>query len=99
LVAIGQANRRTGAREVEPIATETYFSKDFLSIKEFSEIVGISASTLRYYDKKDIFKPAKSGAGLENDYRFYSPTQITTMKIQLFIKSICVFAGKPMSQS
>ena len=57
------------------------FDRDYLSVKEFSEIVGITAETLRYYDRQGIFQPAKIGAELENNYRYYSPTQITTIKM------------------
>jgi len=58
-----------------------YKYKDYLTIKEFSEITGVSADALRNYDKKGIFKPAKYGEGLENNYRLYSPTQIITIKL------------------
>jgi len=57
------------------------FDKDYLSIKEFSELVGMSMETLRHYDNKGVFQPAKIGLELENNYRYYSPTQITTIKM------------------
>ena len=57
------------------------FSKDFLTIKDFAGFVGMTTSALRYYDKKGIFQPAKRGIEFENKYRFYSPTQITTVKM------------------
>lgn len=57
------------------------FNADFLSIKDFSELVGMTADTLRHYDKKGIFHPAKYGEEFENSYRYYSPTQITTIKM------------------
>ena len=57
------------------------FDRDYLSVKEFSEIVGITAETLRHYDRQGIFQPAKIGADMENNYRYYSPTQITTIKM------------------
>ena len=55
--------------------------RDYLTIKEFSEIVGMTIETLRHYDKKGIFKPAKHGVDFENKYRYYTPTQITTIKM------------------
>lgn len=55
--------------------------KDFLTIREFSEIVGMSASALRHYDDKNIFQPAKHGDGNMHKHRYYSPTQITAIKM------------------
>ena len=57
------------------------FNKDFLSIKEFAELVGMTVVTLRHYDNKGVFPPAKRGVEFENRYRYYSPTQITTVKM------------------
>lgn len=57
------------------------FDDNLLSIKEFSEIVGMSIETLRHYDRKGLFKPAKHGEGTKNKYRYYSPTQITIVKM------------------
>jgi DNA-binding transcriptional MerR regulator len=54
---------------------------DYLSIGEFARIVGITPQSLRKYDNKGIFSPAARGDGLENDYRYYSPMQITTVKM------------------
>jgi DNA-binding transcriptional MerR regulator len=54
---------------------------DYLTIGEFSRIVGITPNSLRVYDKKGIFSPAVRGDGLENDYRYYAPMQITTVKM------------------
>jgi DNA-binding transcriptional MerR regulator len=56
-------------------------SEDYLSIGEFARIVGISRDSLRVYDNKGIFSPAMRGNGLENDYRYYAPMQITTFKM------------------
>ena len=55
--------------------------EEFLSIKEFAELVGMTIESLRHYDRKDVFHPAKRGIGFENKYRFYAPTQITTVKM------------------
>jgi DNA-binding transcriptional MerR regulator len=54
---------------------------NYLSIGEFASIVGITPSSLRGYDNKGIFSPAMRGDGLENDYRYYAPMQITTVKM------------------
>jgi len=55
--------------------------KPLLSIKEFSTLSGIEASTLRYWDEIGLFTPAKRNP--ENNYRCYSPEQIITVN---FIK-------------
>jgi len=62
----------------------------FLTIKEFAKYVGMPISTLRYYDDKDIFIPSKRGIEFENDYRYYSPTQITTIKMIRVLREIGV---------
>ena len=54
---------------------------DFLSIKEFARIVGMTVAALRHYDKTSVFLPAKRGVEFENKYRYYSPTQITVAKM------------------
>jgi len=48
--------------------------KNQLTIKEFSELSGIDASTLRYWDEIGLFSPAHRNT--ENNYRYYAPTQI-----------------------
>jgi DNA-binding transcriptional MerR regulator len=52
-----------------------------LTISEFAKIVDISPSTLRYYDTIGLFSPAVSGSESGNSYRYYSPMQITTVKM------------------
>ena len=54
---------------------------NFLSIKNFAELVGMNVSALRHYDKMGVFLPAKRGIEFENQYRYYSPMQITTIKM------------------
>jgi DNA-binding transcriptional MerR regulator len=54
---------------------------EYLSIGEFSKIVGITRDSLRIYDNKGIFSPAARGRGAANDYRYYAPMQITTIKM------------------
>jgi len=51
--------------------------KDFLSIKEFSELTGIETSTLRYWDEIGLFSPLKRNPA--NNYRYYSLVQILAL--------------------
>jgi DNA-binding transcriptional MerR regulator len=53
----------------------------YMSIKEFSEQVEMPKSTLRHYDKIGVFRPFKRGFGAKNGYRYYSPEQITAIKM------------------
>jgi DNA-binding transcriptional MerR regulator len=55
--------------------------ENYLSIGDFARIVGITRDSLRIYDNKGIFSPAARGNGSENDYRYYAPMQITTIKM------------------
>ena len=55
--------------------------RGYLSIKEFSKYVGITEPSLRHYDNLGIFKPDKRGIKSEQGYRYYSPTQITSVKM------------------
>jgi DNA-binding transcriptional MerR regulator len=55
--------------------------KDFLSIGEFADFAGITIPALRHYDNIGVFQPAKHGIELKNKYRYYSPTQITIVKM------------------
>ncbi len=49
-----------------------------VSIKDFSDFTGIKQSVLRYYDDIGLFCPAKRG---ENNYRYYSLSQIQSIKL------------------
>lgn len=51
--------------------------KELLSIREFSKFSGIESSTLRYWDEIGLFSPAERGS--DNDYRYYSPEQVTAV--------------------
>jgi len=53
----------------------------FLTIKEFARLVGMTPAALRHYDWRGVFQPAKHGVDLENKYRLYAPTQITTVNM------------------
>ena len=58
------------------------FDKDFLCIKEFAELAGMTTSTLRHYDSKGLFTTAKRGStSSDRNYRSYAPTQITMVKM------------------
>ncbi|MDR0222546.1 MAG: MerR family DNA-binding transcriptional regulator [Oscillospiraceae bacterium] len=61
-----------------------------LSIKEFSKFTGVSQSALRYYDEIGLLPPAARG---ENNYRYYAPMQITTLK---FV-NVLIELGVPLS--
>jgi DNA-binding transcriptional MerR regulator len=51
--------------------------KEFLTIKEFSKLSGITSKTLRYWDDIGLFRPAKRDP--LNNYRYYMPQQITAV--------------------
>ena len=55
--------------------------RDLLTIKEFAEFVGLTIASLRHYDNTGVFAPAKHGVEAESKYRYYSPLQITTVKM------------------
>ena len=61
--------------------SDNNFDSDHLSIKEFGGIVGMTVPTLRHYDEKGIFHPAKHGDGEKNKYRYYAPTQFMVAKM------------------
>ena len=46
--------------------------KNFMTIKEFSELTHTSVDTLKHYDRIGLFHPAKTGS---NGYRYYLPEQ------------------------
>jgi DNA-binding transcriptional MerR regulator len=54
---------------------------DLLTVTEFSKLVGIPTSKLRYYARRGVFIPAAYGDGKENRYRYYFLSQITTVKM------------------
>lgn len=55
------------------------FSKNFLSIGEFSKITRASTHSLRYYERKGIFSPAYVDP--ETNYRYYSIEQIYELSL------------------
>jgi DNA-binding transcriptional MerR regulator len=62
-----------------------------LSMKAFSDFIGISQSTLRYYDEIGLFCPVLRK---ENNYRYYLPQQIITIKIIHVLTTL----GVPLKQ-
>ncbi|MDR1082337.1 MAG: MerR family transcriptional regulator [Coriobacteriales bacterium] len=58
-----------------------------VSVKEFSDFTGVKESILRYYDAIDLFKPSERGA---NNYRYYSLSQIQTIKLIETLRSLKV---------
>ena len=50
---------------------------DLLTIKEFAELSGVEASTLRYWDEIGLFSPIMRNP--ENNYRYYSVPQLITL--------------------
>lgn len=60
---------------------------DLISIKDFSALTGINQSTLRYYDKINLFRPMRRG---ENGYRYYSVMQSITINFINVMNSLGV---------
>jgi len=59
-------------------------TKDYLTLTQFSKIVGVTIETLRHYERKGLFQPEK----IINTRRFYCPTQISTFKMISVFKDI-----------
>lgn len=59
--------------------------RDGYSIGEAAKKLQISTRTLRYYDEKDLVRPAYTE---ENGYRFYSEEQIRQIELILFLKEL-----------
>jgi DNA-binding transcriptional MerR regulator len=68
--------------------------------KEFANIVDLAVHVLRYYDKLGVFVPDKHGSEFENNYRYYSPIQITAFKMVRVLTEIGVKLKtiKPLTQ-
>lgn len=58
---------------------------DGYSIGEAAKKLQVSARTLRYYDEKDLVRPAYIK---ENGYRFYSEEQIRHIELIIFLKEL-----------
>ena len=62
--------------------------KSLLSIKEFSKISGIETTTLRYWDDIGLFSPLHRNP--ENNYRYYSPSQLIPLNFITVLSDIDV---------
>ena len=60
--------------------------KNYLSIREFSRLSGIEASTLRYWDEIKLFSPVKRHP--DNNYRYYTPDQIIAVNFITVLSSL-----------
>ena len=60
--------------------------KDLYSIQEFAKLTGVEASRLRYWDDIGLFSPIKRNP--ENNYRYYSITQILTLNFVSVLSDI-----------
>ncbi|MBF4692659.1 MerR family transcriptional regulator [Fusibacter ferrireducens] len=56
-----------------------------LSVKELSEIVGISTRNIRYYDQIGLFKPSGQ---LENGYRYYTIEKIEELRLISYLRHL-----------
>ena len=56
------------------------------SIQEFAKLTGVEASRLRYWDDIGLFSPIKRNP--ENNYRYYSITQILTLNFVSVLSDI-----------
>lgn len=52
------------------------------TIKQTTEIAGLSADTLRYYEKEGVISPKRH----ENGYRFYDENDISALKYIIVMK-------------
>lgn len=57
------------------------------TVKQRSEMAGVSGRTLRYYDQIDLLKPA---AVSEAGYRIYGPEQVKRLQQILFYRELGV---------
>lgn len=57
----------------------------YMTIKEFSYLTGIKRENLRYYDQIGLLSPEFRG---ENDYRYYTRSQLTTAYLIISLREI-----------
>ena len=62
--------------------------KTYYTIQEFSRITGEDVSKLRFYDKIGVFSPVKRDP--ENNYRYYSLTQIPALNFIVMLSGLNV---------
>ena len=63
-----------------------YKGKEFMTIKEFAAFSGVELTTLRYWDEIGLFSPAMRNN--ENNYRYYSPLQQSTVNFINLLSSL-----------
>lgn len=78
--------------------------RDYLSVREFSQLTGIEDTTLRYWDDIGLFSPIRRDP--ENNYRYYSPEQLITVNfisvlssLQIPLKTISVMKNERNPQN
>lgn len=59
--------------------------KPYLTVKDIVQITGITARTLHYYDKIDLFKPAHL---TEKGYRLYNRSSLGQLQTILFLREL-----------
>ena len=60
------------------------------TVKQLSELAGVSGRTLRYYDQIDLLKPARVN---ESGYRIYGPQEVNRLQHILFYRELGVDLG------
>ena len=63
------------------------------SIREVSELAGVSARTLRYYDEIGLLKPLEIS---ETGYRYYGEQELTLLQQILFYRERDVYKRQPV---
>jgi len=65
-----------------------YKGKEYMTIKEFAAFSGIEQTTLRYWEDIGLIDPAERNP--ENNYRYYSPLQQSTVNFISLLSSLGV---------
>src|SRR3974390_1408990 len=55
------------------------------TVKELSQLSGVSVGTLHFYDEIGLLKPARVG---ENQYRYYGDEQLLALQKILFFRGL-----------
>ena len=61
------------------------------TVKQLSELTGLTPRTLRYYDAIGLLRPARDGA---NDYRRYGPAEVERLRQILIYREL----GLPLEE-
>ena len=73
---------------IHPLLGATAHVKEYLSIKEFARFSRVEQTTLRYWDDIGLFSPSKRDP--VNNYRYYSVSQIFTVKFIAILSDLNV---------